>query len=153
MIHEAEMQIPERLGAMLLAMHEAVGLEVPEQTARGGTQVSLASSPLKMVNQWCRDLLARVRAELDADYVYAGIWTTALHKEGFHTLHTHPKGEYSGVCYVQTGPGGLLHLQGYGLRKAVAGEFVLFPSTLPHEVTTYWGDAPRLSVAFDLVRQ
>lgn len=90
-----------------------------------------------------------------------------------HAAHFHPNATWSGIYYVATGDSGgggvvrfynphrVMHLDfGLGAYLAsdawnhhdvvpVAGDLVLFPSHLQHEVFPYQGEAWRIAVAFN----
>jgi uncharacterized protein (TIGR02466 family) len=102
-------------------------------------------------------------------------WANVNRQGDFNRIHTHPGSTWSGVYYVDTGTTGSdqgstpLHLfdpcQGRAntfLPGLVASSFVLrpepglmilFPSYLAHMVFPHTGEAPRISIAFNLRRE
>lgn len=101
-------------------------------------------------------------------------WANVLRFGQYNTMHCHPNAVWSGVYYV-TGnpkitehpfsgklelvdprPGAALEyreessLYGRFLVSPVAGQVILFPSWLNHIVHPYFGDSPRISVAFNV---
>lgn len=102
-------------------------------------------------------------------------WANVLRQGGYNTLHSHPNAFWSGVYYV-TGneavedrpfsgklelidprPGASLahatdtRLYGRFLVNPIAGQMVIFPSWLQHLVHPYFGESPRISVAFNVM--
>jgi Flp pilus assembly protein TadD len=99
---------------------------------------------------------------------YAGAWSVRLHRRGYHVNHVHPEGWLSSAYYVQTPPetadatarSGWIKfgepryaVPGVAPERFVQprpGLLVLFPSYMWHGTTAIHGDAPRLSIAFDV---
>jgi len=103
-------------------------------------------------------------------------WANVNRSGDFNRMHTHPGSTWSGTYYVDTGvdPGGSvnpapLHIfdpcQGrantflpplapssFTIRPE-AGLMILFPSYLAHMVFPHAGNAPRISIAFNLRRE
>lgn len=96
-------------------------------------------------------------------------WATVLHGNGGHQRpHTHPAGWLSGVFYVDTGSGGagqgelvfghppdelkLPNVFPEYRHVPASGQLLLFPSFFLHHTTPYFGQTPRISIAFDVVR-
>lgn len=109
-----------------------------------------------------------VRRRIGAGWRFAGAWSVRLAPGGFHTDHVHPQGWLSSAFYVAlpgavaTPPQGWLSFGRPGIptRPALApfrrlqpraGMVALFPSYLWHGTEPFAGDAPRLTVAFDIV--
>lgn len=102
------------------------------------------------------------------DMRYVGAWSVRLHRLGFHVNHFHPDGWLSSAYYVETPPEtedgatrsgwikfGEPRYPVPGLTpehfvQPRPGRLVLFPSYMWHGTTPIYGDAPRLSIAFDV---
>jgi tetratricopeptide (TPR) repeat protein len=99
---------------------------------------------------------------------YSGSWSSRLRDRGFHVNHIHPQGWISSCYYVAVPPAAKNGRQGWlkfgepaldiplyrPIRRAiqpVPGRLVLFPSYLWHGTIAFRDDAPRLTVAFDVV--
>ena len=84
---------------------------------------------------------------------YAGLWSNRLVTGGFHVKHTHHKGWMSGVCYVDVpeSDSGKLEFDKQTIEPKT-GDLVMFPSDAEHSVSVYRGAAPRLTIAFDVVK-
>lgn len=129
--------------------------EPENQSIRGGTQVSLKGVRLKELRVFL-DHLERTIKDVHPGTKMDGIWSISMSKHGQHVPHVHPKGEYSGVCYVEIPDkaSGILQI-GRSLEINVTpevGKIVTFPSWMPHGTTIYQGEHPRLSIAFDMVK-
>jgi hypothetical protein len=101
-------------------------------------------------------------------YRYSGAWSALLRPNGYHTDHLHPLGWISSACHIDV-PSNVEHGRegwlkfgepGVPTQPALAaehfvkprpGHLVLFPSYMWHGTVPFSGDAPRLSVAFDLL--
>ena len=99
---------------------------------------------------------------------YTGAWSVRLHRLGYHVNHFHPDGWLSSAYYVQTPPEteNAVTRSGWikfgeprypvpGLTPELfvqprPGRLVLFPSYMWHGTTPIYGDAPRLTIAFDV---
>jgi Flp pilus assembly protein TadD len=99
---------------------------------------------------------------------YTGAWSVRLKRLGYHVNHIHPDGWLSSAYYVQTPPesedtkarSGWIKfgepryaVPGLTAERYVQprpGRLVLFPSYMWHGTTAIHGDAPRLSIAFDV---
>ncbi|WP_066484880.1 2OG-Fe(II) oxygenase family protein [Sphingomonas sp. CCH9-F2] len=109
-----------------------------------------------------------VRRRAAGGYRFAGAWSVRLRAGGFHKDHVHPAGWLSSAFYValpdavERAPQGWLALgrPGVPTRPVLApfrhirpepGMVALFPSYLWHGTEPFTGDAPRLTVAFDVV--
>lgn len=145
----SRVEMPETLPAVLNALHDQHGKQC--QTIRGGTQVGLDGCPHKAVSKLLRGIGEKLDGMMEG-WKYSGVWTIRMNKGGFHVGHNHPDGLMSGVYYVQTGLGGDLQL-GDKLIKPEPETLIVFPSTTPHGTTVYVGDEPRITVAFDVVKQ
>ena len=107
---------------------------------------------------------------------FTGAWSVRLRSGGSHVDHVHPQGWLSSACYLSlpptlgSGPGddgetdraGWLRLGRPGIRttpplaadrylRPEPGLLALFPAYMWHGVEPFVGDAPRLSVAFDVI--
>ena len=102
-------------------------------------------------------------------------WANVLRHGGYNSLHSHPNAFWSGVFYVNdndavdkrpfSGKLELIdprpeasvtyaeHTRLYGrfLLNPVAGQMIVFPAWLKHQVHPYFGDRARISVAFNVV--
>lgn len=124
------------------------------------------------LNGYTRDELLRL-------HIGAESWFHITRKGGYFALHNHPMASWSGVYCVAAGDdrsgiddSGLLSFvspmaantmyidmaiarmgqpYAYGPRnfKLKAGQLVLFPSWVLHEVRPYFGDGERITVAFN----
>jgi Flp pilus assembly protein TadD len=99
---------------------------------------------------------------------YTGAWSVRLWRQGYHVNHFHPDGWLSSAYYVDVPPetADPVAQSGWikfgepryavpGLRaeryiQPRPGRLVLFPSYMWHGTTAIHGDAPRLSIAFDV---
>jgi len=87
------------------------------------------------------------------------MWAT-VHKNGImHHMHDHPFALISGIYYVSVPPGSgdiILydprpqHSSEDFILTPMAGEFLLFPSWLKHQVQSTVGNDPRISFAFNI---
>jgi len=98
-----------------------------------------------------------------------GCWSVRLRRGGFHFNHVHPEGWLSSAYYVETPPEveSGAHKEGWikfgeprfpipgttaeKFVKPMAGRLVLFPSYMWHGTVAIEGDAPRVTIAFDVV--
>ena len=109
-----------------------------------------------------------LRVRNTGGYGYQGAWSVRLRPGGFHTDHIHPRGWLSSACYValprteaasreawiKFGEPGIPTRPALGAEHFIRPEpglLVLFPSYMWHGTVPFSDDAPRLSVAFDLV--
>jgi hypothetical protein len=102
-------------------------------------------------------------------FTYAGSWSCRLASSGYHTNHVHPQGWISSAYYAAL-PGSIgagdrqgwisfgqsnLNLgprdRAFGAAQPLVGRLVLFPSYMWHGTVPFTGEAPRLTVAFDVV--
>lgn len=127
--------------AVLDKLHDTYG-KSDIQTIRGGTQVGLKGCPYREVT----DLITSIEKMVGK---ISEAWSIRMTNGGHHVDHNHPDGKLSGVYYLRTGKGGNLKL-GDRLIVPEPGMLVLFPSWMIHGTTTYEGDEPRLTVAFDI---
>lgn len=99
---------------------------------------------------------------------YTGAWSVRLRRLGYHVNHFHPDGWLSSAYYVETPPEAMdvaarsgwikfgeprYAVPGLAAERFVQprpGRLVLFPSYMWHGTTAIHGDAPRLSIAFDV---
>lgn len=90
---------------------------------------------------------------IGSGWSYVGVWSNRLKKGGYHTSHIHPRGDMSGVYYMDvpdTASGTVEFIDGD--LQPRTGDLIMFPSDKLHGVTIYLGDDPRLTVAFDVVK-
>ncbi|MEL7450018.1 MAG: TIGR02466 family protein [Pseudomonadota bacterium] len=125
------------------------------------------------VSALCR-AVARDPSEA-ADFAMEG-WANVLRHGQYNSLHCHPNAAWSGVYYV-TGnaepedehpfsgrlelvdprPGASLSysertsLYGRFMVNPIAGQMVVFPGWLQHQVHPYFGPGERISIAFNVV--
>ncbi|TXC70603.1 tetratricopeptide repeat protein [Sphingomonas ginsenosidivorax] len=109
-----------------------------------------------------------VRRRNTGGYRFAGAWSVLLRPGGYHTDHVHPRGWLSSAFHVDLPetvaqrPQGWLAFGRPGVPttpalpptrhvRPVPGQLILFPSYLWHGTEPFSGDAPRLTVAFDLL--
>ncbi len=110
-----------------------------------------------------------VRVRNTGRYRFSGIWSVRLRTGGHHADHIHPQGWISSACYIAVPPvveaGGREGWIKFGepgaptrpalspgrFEKPEPGKLVLFPSYMWHGTVPFTGEAPRLTVAFDLV--
>jgi len=133
------------------------GTPQSDQSIVNGTQNNLTKSRHKVVRKFIRHLSIALDCMLTEPWKFQGIWSTTMHKNGYHVIHRHPEGWMSGVCYVDI-PDNTSGIFGCGVEPfttvvPTAGKLVLFESWVPHWTTEYLGDRPRLSIAFDLVKK
>lgn len=111
--------------------------------------------------------------------IFSHTWFHVTRRGGFVITHTHPMASWSGVYCVDPGQpvesqpesgvlrfhnphfysnafldAGNLKLRppfhhGFWNQRLKAGQLVLFPSWLPHEVLTYHGEGERITIAFN----
>ena len=104
------------------------------------------------------------------------LWANVNRDGDFNQGHIHPGATWSGVYYVDAGApsadrndNGVLALAHPGAAAAMvffpeitphrhvivpqSGLMVLFPSYLSHQVYPYWGDRPRISIAYNIKRE
>jgi tetratricopeptide (TPR) repeat protein len=109
-----------------------------------------------------------IRRRAASGYRFAGAWSVLLQPGGYHTDHVHPQGWISSAFYVDVPPAVATPPQGWlafgrpgvptvpklpPLRhvRPAPGTLALFPSCFWHGTEPFDGEAPRLTVAFDLV--
>ena len=146
-----------------------------EQSVRHGSQssINLVRSELPVI----RALFAALATPIDSHIARIGgaggwriatAWSVRLLPGGFHSDHVHPEGWLSSAFHVsvpeatERGHEGWLAFGRPGIPtrppltpfrhvRPEAGRLVLFPSWLWHGTEPFGGDAPRLTVAFDIV--
>jgi tetratricopeptide (TPR) repeat protein len=110
------------------------------------------------------------RSRVADSFRIAGAWSVRLRPGGFHASHVHPRGWISSAFYVGLPPAvadaearaGWLKFgePGPPTKPALAAEhyirpepglLALFPSYVWHGTVPFGGDAPRLTIAFDVV--
>jgi hypothetical protein len=108
-----------------------------------------------------------LRRRIGAGYRFDAVWSVLLAPNGFHTDHVHPRGWISSACHIELPPAvdqgheGWLKFGEPGMAtapplgpehfvKPEPGRLVLFPSYMWHGTAPFGGEAPRLTVAFDL---
>lgn len=171
------------LAGLLRALH-LMTHHPPEQSLRGGTQTQghlfLRQEPalqaiMSLILDAVRDYVDSLPPHVDGhpllgtargSLLFEGAWSVRLAAQGFHVVHSHPRGWISSALYVslpaRMGPdkaGWLqlgapppdlrLDLAPYLEIEPKAGRLVLFPSTLWHG-TNPFDDGERLTIAFDM---
>jgi Flp pilus assembly protein TadD len=99
---------------------------------------------------------------------FTGAWSVQLRRLGYHVNHIHPDGWLSSAYYVDVPPEAAdpnarsgwikfgeprYEVPGAGAERFIQprpGRLVLFPSYMWHGTTAIQGDAPRLTIAFDV---
>lgn len=125
-----------------------------------------------MVNAATSQLFAHFRTQDEFSWNMA-IWANVNRNGEYNLVHIHPGATWSGVYYVDAGDSGsgeaengaitffnplLASAHGFFTKalpnqftlKPEAGRMVLFPSYLQHQVHPYFGQAPRISIAFNV---
>ena len=159
----------------------------PEQTLRGGTQTHgdlfLRHEPeisalVTVLKQCIQDYVRELTYHEDHPFLmrknevftFADSWSVCLRRDGYHTMHVHPRGWISSAYYVQVPveitvsdtPGGSIKfgepdidLGSPGTARRVLqpamGQLILFPSYMWHGTVPFQSDEPRMTVAFDVV--
>ncbi|HEY0302813.1 MAG TPA: putative 2OG-Fe(II) oxygenase [Rhizomicrobium sp.] len=158
-----------------IAEHSQFVADPFEKATRNGQQANVQLSGTRLVPR----LLAAVRGQVEAyagrlpsacpqfaslipARARLEVWTVRLERGGCQAPHTHASGWLSGVYYLTGSPGGALEVPlppedgraaPWPTRKILPepGRLVLFPSYFRHATIPHDDDAPRLSVAFDVV--
>lgn len=179
----------EALNSALAAGISAAAAQTPGvvKSNVGGWHSAMGylASQDKAVQALRRQLLDHARALLKAtsepaspvpDELPLEGWANVMHSGHYHSLHSHPNAQWSGVYYVTSNdasdsvhpfsgrlefidprPGASLahaeHSTLYGrcMINPVAGQLLMFPGWLPHQVHTYFGNSPRITVAFNVL--
>jgi uncharacterized protein (TIGR02466 family) len=99
---------------------------------------------------------------------FTGAWSVRLRRQGHHVNHFHPDGWISSAYYVEVPPEAAdLKAQSGWIKfgepryevpgatperfiQPKPGRLVLFPSYMWHGTNAIYGDAPRMSIAFDI---
>jgi uncharacterized protein (TIGR02466 family) len=132
-----------------------------------------------MLGQLVAEANGYTPAQMRQIRIFSHTWFHITRRPGFVITHTHPMASWSGVyCVDPGGPApeypesGLLrfhnphfysnvfldpgnaHLKppfhhGFWNQRLSAGQLVLFPSWLPHEVMPFHGDGERITIAFN----
>lgn len=109
------------------------------------------------------------RARNGGGHRVLGAWSVRLAPNGFHVDHIHPQGWISSACYIDVPPAigaddhaGWLRfgappfptrptLEAEHFVRPEPGLLALFPSYMWHGTVPFEGDAPRMTIAFDVV--
>lgn len=108
------------------------------------------------------------RSRNEGGHQVLGAWSVRLKPGGFHVDHIHPQGWISSACYIEVpkavdqGRAGWLRfgappiptrpeLDAEHFVRPEPGLLVLFPSYMWHGTVPFGGEAPRTTVAFDLI--
>ena len=139
-------------------------------TGKPGEQ--LVERITELVNHATSHLFAYYKTREELTWTMA-LWANVNRKGQYNLVHIHPGATWSGVYYVDAGDevpaqpqnGSITFLnpllpQTYSFFtqalpnqftiKPEAGRMVLFPSYLQHQVHPYWGERPRISIAFNI---
>lgn len=109
-----------------------------------------------------------LRRRYTGAYRLNGVWSVRLRPTGHHANHLHPMGWISSACHISLPPAiehgheGWLTFGESGLPtrpalpaehfvKPSPGRLVLFPSYMWHGTVPFGGEAPRLTIAFDVL--
>jgi tetratricopeptide (TPR) repeat protein len=109
-----------------------------------------------------------LRRRITGAYGFDAVWSVRLRPGGRHADHLHQRGWLSSACYIDLPPAIGWDRQGWikfgepGVPtdpalpperhiKPEPGKLVLFPSYMWHGTVPFEGDAPRLSIAFDVI--
>jgi len=141
----------------------------------GAAGQTLLSRIGEMVNQ-ATSLLLLPQSNVPAFRWKMAIWANVNRARQFNQMHFHPGSTWSGTYYVDSGdappPGntsaGCISFMNPNLAASMsfftsilpqtlvvppeAGLMILFPSYLPHTVYPYEGERPRISVAFNVLK-
>lgn len=139
----------------------------------------LAQLCLSAVGQMIKEINSYSVKEMQQLRIYDHSWFHITRYGGYFGAHNHPMASWSGVYCVDPGSGGAAGTHGGTLRfleaRTTAGMYldpgnahmtnpytfgdltysldggmmVLFPSFLQHEVTPFWGQGERITVAFN----
>lgn len=127
-----------------------------------------ALQPLKM---WLfQELTELINSFNNSNYraVITESWCHVTRNGGYHKPHHHSNSTWSGIFYIDQdldkGGSNNWYLPYYIERKAglefaddrctasfVPGGLVLFPSMMMHDADTYYGDNPRIVIAFNII--
>lgn len=142
MIEEEEIPVSDELVKTLHMLHDRYGRDTSQtQSVRGGTQVDLP-------DDMASDILKRK---------VTGAWSVRLRDGGYHQIHNHPKGQVSGVLYIDVPDPDSGHFIAWEnpfkepvvTIKPRQGLMLTFPSYMWHGTSKYEGEGYRLTVAFD----
>ena len=141
----------------------------------GDAGQALIERAVALVNHATGQLLQHYGTQEEIGWKVA-IWANVNRRGQYNQIHIHPGSTWSGVYYVDAGErptdqphNGVLTFINPNLASAAtffpktlpnriavtpeAGRMVLFPSYLQHLVHPYWGERPRISVAFNVQKQ
>lgn len=153
-IKRSKVEITPEIQGFFHAVHDRLPvLEQDQSMCHGTTGYIPQPAEAKPVQELVSRIDEAISGLVGTTWKYAGLWSNRLVSGGFHVKHTHHKGWMSGICYldVPTSDSGKLEFDDQTITPQT-GDLVLFPSDLPHSVSVYCGAAPRLAVAFDVVR-
>ncbi len=140
-------------------------------SVRNGWQSSKELYNIPHFSKLADDLLKIIKTNLlkeDVNPFISSMWLNIHEKNGFNHIHTHPGSWYSGVFYLKCSdesgkitftdprPGAEMcfyhqEIEGnlYSISPKV-GDFILFPSWLPHLVEQNLSDSFRISISFNV---
>ncbi len=144
--------------------HDLMSWEVPELKQLGA-----------WINQAFGAVMSRELGTKAFQYRYGvNAWANVNEGGDYNRTHTHPNNHWSGVYYVDTGrpdpnivPNGAIEfidprpaagvfefpgtfLPATWTLQPESGTMLMFPSWLRHGVLPYFGEGPRISIAFNL---
>jgi len=113
----------------------------------------------KLVVKYSSKYLQRLQREETVDHIFC--WVGLTYEGMYHLSHTHPDSMLSAVYYSRTPPGSgpivfddprgpRFPFDGRHIHEVRAGELLVFPSWLVHEVIPTQGDVPRVSFACNM---
>ena len=133
-------------------------------------KVRIAEAVDAHISSFTEDAQHPLLGRRQASWRFTDSWSSRLGQGGFHTNHVHPHGWISSAYYVQVPPASAdpVRQEGWlqfgepdfnaGLSQPVRrrvqplpGRLALFPSYLWHGTTPFSDDAPRLTIAFDVM--
>lgn len=133
-------------------------------------QQQLSGVSLELVNRFFHE-----GARISSESLRLEAWANVLRNGQYNTLHCHPNALWSGVYFVTDNepvdrqpfsgklelldprPGASLNyeertnLYGRFLVSPIAGQVLIFPAWLQHQVHPYFGKCERISIAFNVL--
>lgn len=142
--------------------------------------LSWGGPAIAQLSQWITAASQDMTTAISGGQVYRGklelnAWANLNRTGQYNTMHTHPSCVWSGVFYVETGDrptpshpkSGVIEFLDpragaemvitpgipFGQAKVFIpenGQMIMFPSWMKHMVHPYWGQADRISIAFNV---
>lgn len=129
---------------------------------QGDSYTTDYNSPVKIENfHLAMDLLSKSFAEAGVHFTLTEYWTALYKKGSYHTMHNHTdnilkKDNYSGILYLTNCGQTYFFSQNassfdsFFTVRSQSGRFVLFPSSMPHQVVANLdSDEERCVIAFN----